>query len=536
MTEVQGALLALLKEIDEICRKYDIEYYLGGGTFIGAIRHGGFLPWDDDADVNMSRENALKFMEAVKKENRANRQIFHASFGGGYKDTMLRYQNTSATLYVRGYVGVPNLKGQYVDIFINYPLPDNERQRRKCLNNFDMYSELRSINSTFSSLRSDSFIRKYMFLSRLKRIIGHDRLMRYYEKRIFDFPEKETSDWFIGSVFLPNKVTVKSYWGKPKYIPFEDTMLPIAEHGEKVLSYTYGPNWFEVPSYTERGMHVFVIDLDIPYTVYDDDIKTHFNSDQFLENEVTKKGYWFSLLQSRNSVMPICREMQGICTVMELQQTIEDSGLDVMKLVEQGKKKEIEELFRPFLEKATSDSMKYYGVYLDLPDVYLYVALFFQCFDGNYGIARKLLSLRRNKSDRPLSLDLQRLCDLCDATDALLESLYGDLDMEKSRMLVDEWLEKEPNALYFMRADIYLRLNYMRKESQSVLLERCDRYLQQYVDDGELLKYRGDLLLEAGNIQEGETCYRKALANLKNGFRIKEIKKYFSLKSLEAIE
>ncbi|MCB6367824.1 LicD family protein, partial [Intestinibacillus massiliensis] len=50
-------ILGLLHEIDEICRKYEITYYAAGGTTIGAARHHGFIPWDDDADLYMTREN-----------------------------------------------------------------------------------------------------------------------------------------------------------------------------------------------------------------------------------------------------------------------------------------------------------------------------------------------------------------------------------------------------------------------------------------------------------------------------------------------
>ena len=59
--DVKRELYVLIKEIDTICRKYDITYYAEGGSVIGALRHHGFIPWDDDMDIVMTRDNYYKF-------------------------------------------------------------------------------------------------------------------------------------------------------------------------------------------------------------------------------------------------------------------------------------------------------------------------------------------------------------------------------------------------------------------------------------------------------------------------------------------
>ena len=63
-----GAELTILSEVDRICKKYDISYYADGGTLLGAVRDGNFIPWDDDMDIMMLRKDFEVFTKVVQDE------------------------------------------------------------------------------------------------------------------------------------------------------------------------------------------------------------------------------------------------------------------------------------------------------------------------------------------------------------------------------------------------------------------------------------------------------------------------------------
>ena len=68
LERLHGVQLQILGDLDRVCRKYGIKYFALYGTAIGAVRHGGFIPWDDDIDVGMLREDYDKFIDIFNKE------------------------------------------------------------------------------------------------------------------------------------------------------------------------------------------------------------------------------------------------------------------------------------------------------------------------------------------------------------------------------------------------------------------------------------------------------------------------------------
>ena len=126
LRQIQKVQLEMLVEVDRICRLCGIKYNIIAGTLLGAVRHGGYIPWDDDADVALLRPEYEKFRQAVKYELDTSRFYFQDNrrtkgYRWGYGK--LRRKNT---LFLREYQEhMPYKQGIFIDIFPLDGVPDD---------------------------------------------------------------------------------------------------------------------------------------------------------------------------------------------------------------------------------------------------------------------------------------------------------------------------------------------------------------------------------------------------------------------------
>lgn len=132
LTKAHQASLKILKEIDRICRKYKIQYMLDAGTLLGAVRHQGFIPWDDDADIVFTRRNYEAFMKVVRRELpdtmellmpwdfQKGRAFFDFTARIYYKNSRI-HEDSPETRYYEG-----KMNHLWVDLFTLDVLPQNK--------------------------------------------------------------------------------------------------------------------------------------------------------------------------------------------------------------------------------------------------------------------------------------------------------------------------------------------------------------------------------------------------------------------------
>lgn len=115
LEQLKNLELNILIKIDNFCRKNEIDYSLGGGTLLGAVRHKGFIPWDDDIDINMTRDNYERFLDLFSRESGRYRLVSYRT-NPQYKYLFAKVVDTQTQLVEDHNFPVEEL-GVFVDIF-----------------------------------------------------------------------------------------------------------------------------------------------------------------------------------------------------------------------------------------------------------------------------------------------------------------------------------------------------------------------------------------------------------------------------------
>lgn len=128
ITQVQAVMLEILTEVDRICTKHNIKYILDGGTMIGAVRHNGFIPWDDDLDIAMLREDYEKLLEVCKTEL-SDQFLWHsAELESKHPLNFTKLRKKGTVYKERRFASLDVEQGIFIDIF---PIDDVDRRKMK---------------------------------------------------------------------------------------------------------------------------------------------------------------------------------------------------------------------------------------------------------------------------------------------------------------------------------------------------------------------------------------------------------------------
>ena len=253
---VQAICLDMAKELHRICVANDIPYFMVGGTLLGAVRHKGFIPWDDDMDFGIPRKDYERAINILKKElkrpyvcitNEDSDCQLHESCKIMDTHTVIRQND----VYYKTQLGI------FIDIF-PYDYSDG---RTGLFSNYLLIRTLiRLQNFRFTHLKGRSVLLKIssyiikLFLAPLKRTT----IPRLIRKHLI----LGKGNYLISNygVYSKKEITPKDNIGEPKLMAFEDTYLFGVEKPEAYLTLIYG-DYMKLPPVEKRRIHL----MDIEY-------------------------------------------------------------------------------------------------------------------------------------------------------------------------------------------------------------------------------------------------------------------------------
>lgn len=236
LRKIQLRMLEMLKYIDKVCRENNIRYWLSSGTCLGAVRHGGFIPWDDDCDIEVLGEDFNKLVELLStdKESKFYLQSRDSDPNYYYRYPKLRDESTEIT-EVHGFDKEYTYHGVFIDIF---PMRKSNSLfiHRLGLLVYLLETKTKSKNRFINKFLKFTTQHLYKFLNIFSCIHAKGR-MRHEIGMGFPKPR------FISEI-LP-----------VKYVSFEDILAPIPINADAYLKRIYG-DYEKLPDLGDINQHI----------------------------------------------------------------------------------------------------------------------------------------------------------------------------------------------------------------------------------------------------------------------------------------
>lgn len=265
--DVQDKILEIMKFIDSVCRKHNIVYFIMGGTALGAVRHGGFIPWDDDLDIFMTPSEYEKFKRAFEAEKGDTYILQEWKTCPDYLE-YAKVRMNGTTFIEKSQLHNKELhQGIYVDIMILHKLPNDVKIQKK------IYRESKYVVLYAISHRGwhPKNLKQKLAVACL-RLLPNRLLLRKCYRDIYSYDNLQGDfvwSYYITKAKFNQGMFRKDFFEKPTDIPFEDTVLMGPDNIREYLSIRYG-DYMKLPSVEQQKMdvHAYIFDTEKDYKEY----------------------------------------------------------------------------------------------------------------------------------------------------------------------------------------------------------------------------------------------------------------------------
>lgn len=266
LRQLQLKSLEILDIMDAICRQHDIKYSLCGGTVVGAHLYKGFLPWDDDIDVMMTREHYNRFLQLAPQCLPEGFSIVNyntSELGSRLKISFTKIINDNTTFIEQG----DFIYGVFIDITVYDKVPETKWKQKLLL---FLYKRSQTVNMGRLPGKSLKNMFRNILLSTI--LSNHRAYMRFFQRVVEHFgkkPGKYTWRELFGAYYFSNMIPFRpSVFEHYTTIEFEGRQFMIVRDFIEYLQVRYNRTDFREPKEKQVPHHIQMVDFNLPYREY----------------------------------------------------------------------------------------------------------------------------------------------------------------------------------------------------------------------------------------------------------------------------
>lgn len=270
MKQVWAIQLDLLTQLQNICKKYGLEYFADSGTLIGAMRHKGYIPWDDDIDIAMKREDYERLIEIAPKEL-SEPYFLQNAYSDRFVKGYSRLRNTRTTCITLHDVKMKCNKGIFVDIFPLDLIPEGTDERSPWIKNLKRRLDLIQVGANFRPSDFDNPLKKAVCFAEniYFNIFDYKKSFQRFEKECAKYNGTNSTKM---SYIEYSMGKAKHYWdascfGGSLEVPFEFTKISIPKGYDSRLRVEYGDYMEMRKAPTQHG--TAILEPEISYIDYE---------------------------------------------------------------------------------------------------------------------------------------------------------------------------------------------------------------------------------------------------------------------------
>lgn len=517
LLNIQNKLLELIIEFDAICKKHNITYYLDGGNALGALRHKGFIPWDDDIDIMIKKidyDNLEKVIEEYCKQN--SNRVFTSCLSETYLDKQYaRFIRSDIPMIMTSIMSQDYTPGIFIDIFILDGI--ETKLIKKYTKKLEKSEEW--FHKYLNGITGSSNFYEYLLNIVLKKFKGEKFVSKLHMNLLDRFEEKsEKIEYYIPRNGHNYAIYDAEIFQEPLLLEYENVMLPVATKPEKHMRIHYSIDWFILPD-NRFSHHPSVTSEHFPPAAFQQEFDWRKDQSKYRKTQITRKA--FQLLRHKHYIkrQKLLASKHAIKLELELQKLL-NTQAPLEKIYELDKNKDYKAIYL-LLQPYYTSQQEIFNIYkttkqaLKLPDNYLYYCIKAAMMCDSIFTAHRLLSAQTaiNKKEEELLSVLNNLLEV--------ECHIQDKEFEQATIKIKLTPEKhtETPAVIVYRKKLGLLEFSTHTEEISYYEEAIKCSGQNY----DLDKLIADCYLKFGENNKAMEIYHSILENHNNMLVIMEV-------------